>query len=96
MMAPKGFVHLDEGAVTALQKGASLLPAGVTSVEGSFQRGDMVACMAPSGKLVAQGLVSYDSVDADRIAGVKSSDVIHILGYAGRANLIHRDDLVLM
>ena len=96
MMAPKGFVHLDEGAVAALQKGASLLPAGVTSVEGSFQRGDLVACMGPNRKLVAQGLVSYDSEDADRIAGVKSADVIHILGYAGRANLIHRDDLVLM
>lgn len=96
MMAPKGFLHLDEGAVAALQKGASLLPAGVTSVEGSFQRGDLVACMGPNHKLVAQGLISYDSEDADRIAGVKSADVIHILGYVGRANLIHRDDLVLM
>lgn len=96
MMAPRGFVHIDAGAVKALQNGASLLPAGVTSVDGSFNRGDLVACMGPDGHLVAQGLVSYDSVDADRIAGVKSADVIHILGYTGRANLIHRDDLVLI
>ncbi len=96
MMAPRGFVHIDAGAVRALQNGASLLPAGVTSVDGSFNRGDLVACMGPDGHLVAQGLVSYDSVDADRIAGVKSADVIHILGYTGRANLIHRDDLVLI
>jgi len=96
MMAPKGFVHIDAGAVTALKKGASLLPAGVTSVEGTFQRGDMVACMGPDGHLFAQGLISYDAVDADRIAGVKSTDVISILGYAGRASLIHRDDLVVI
>ncbi len=96
MMAPKGFLHIDAGAVAALEKGASLLPAGVTSVEGSFGRGDMVACMGPDGHLVAQGIVAYDSIDADRIAGVKSADVIHILGYVGRANLIHRNDLVLI
>ncbi len=96
MMAPKGFVHIDAGAVNALKKGASLLPAGVKSVEGSFQRGDMVACMGPDGHLFAQGLISYDAIDADRIAGVKSTDVINILGYAGRASLIHRDDLVVI
>lgn len=96
MMAPKGFVHIDAGAVEALKQGASLLPAGVTSVDGNFSRGDMVACMGPNKKLVAQGLVAYNSEDADRIAGVKSADVIQILGYTGRANLIHRDDLVLI
>ncbi len=96
MMAPRGFVHIDAGAVAALKKGASLLPAGVTSVEGTFRRGDMVACMGPNGDLFAQGLISYDAEDADRIAGVKSSDVITILGYAGRASLIHRDDLVII
>ena len=96
MMAPKGFVHIDAGAISALKKGASLLPAGVTSVEGTFRRGDMVACMGPDGHLFAQGLISYDSVDADRIAGVKSTDVIAILGYVGRASLIHRDDLVII
>lgn len=96
MMAPKGFLHIDAGAVAALNKGASLLPAGVTSVEGIFKRGDMVACMGPDGHLVAQGITAYDSNDADRIAGVKSADVIHILGYVGRANLIHRNDLVLI
>lgn len=96
MMAPKGFIHIDSGAVEALKKGASLLPAGVTSVDGNFSRGDMVACMGPNGKLVAQGLVAYDALDADRIAGVKSADLMQILGYTGRANLIHRDDLVLI
>lgn len=96
MMAPRGFLHIDAGAVNALKKGASLLPAGVTAVEGGFRRGDLVACMGPDGHLVAQGLVTYDSDDADRIAGVKSSDVIHILGYAGRSALIHRDDLVIL
>jgi len=96
MMAPKGFIHIDAGAVAALKKGASLLPAGVTSVEGTFRRGDMVACMGPDGHLFAQGLVSYDAEDADRIAGVKSTDLINILGYVGRASLIHRDDLVVI
>lgn len=96
MMAPKGFLHIDAGAVAALENGASLLPAGVVSVEGNFQRGDMVACMGPDGHLVAQGIVAYDANDADRIAGVKTADLIHILGYVGRANLIHRNDLVLI
>jgi len=96
MMAPRGFVHIDSGAIIALKRGASLLPAGVTRVEGTFRRGDMVACMGPDGHLFAQGLVSYDAEDADRIAGVKSTDVINILGYAGRASLIHRDDLVIV
>lgn len=96
MMAPKGFVHIDEGAVEALKGGASLLPAGVTKVDGSFSRGDLVACIGPNGKLFAQGLVAYNAVDADRISGVKSTDLIQILGYAGRAALIHRDDLVIL
>lgn len=96
MMAPRGFIHIDAGAVAALKKGASLLPAGVTAVEGTFRRGDMVACMCPDRHLFAQGLVAYDAEDADRIAGVKSTDVINILGYAGRASIIHRDDLVII
>lgn len=96
MMAPKGFIHIDAGALAALKKGASLLSAGVTDVAGTFSRGDLVACIGPMGHAVAQGLVAYDSVDASKIVGVKSSDVEAVLGYTGRASLIHRDDLVVL
>jgi glutamate 5-kinase len=96
MMAPKGFIHVDAGAITALKTGASLLPAGVTDVVGAFSRGDLVACISPEGHTIAQGLISYASADASMIAGVKSKDLESVLGYAGRASLIHRDDLVVL
>ncbi|MFC4349302.1 glutamate 5-kinase [Kordiimonas lipolytica] len=96
LMAPKGYLHIDAGAVAALKKGASLLAAGVTEVDGGFDRGDLVALMGPDGHLVGQGLVSYDHIDATKIQGRKMQDVYDILGYVGRSALVHRDDLVLL
>lgn len=95
LMAPQGYLHIDAGAVAALRNGASLLPAGVTDMEGGFDRGDLVALMGPDGKLVGQGLTSYDVEDAYRIQGQRMQDVYDILGYVGRSALVHRDDLVL-
>lgn len=96
MMAPKGFLHIDDGAVAALGRGASLLPAGVTESLGNFDRGDLVAFIGPDGHTVGQGLVSYDSIDAAKLKGRSMRDASSILGYAGRSALVHRDDLVLL
>ena len=85
-----------EGAATALSKGKSLLPAGVKKVEGSFMRGDTVSVVGTSGREIARGLVAYDAGDAARILGLKSSEIEKALGFRGRDELIHRDDLVLM
>ncbi|MEX0298437.1 MAG: glutamate 5-kinase [Kordiimonas sp.] len=96
MMAPKGMLHIDAGAVNALNKGASLLAAGVTDALGSFDRGDLVAFVAPDGHIVGQGLISYDVSDAARIKGKRMSEAVDILGYVGRSALVHRDDLVML
>jgi glutamate 5-kinase len=96
MMAPKGFLHIDAGAVEALKNGASLLPAGVTETLGDFDRGDMVAFVGPDGHTVGQGLVSYAYPDAVKLQGKSMRDAASILGYAGRSALVHRDDLVLL
>ncbi|MCW5696280.1 MAG: glutamate 5-kinase [Bauldia sp.] len=90
-----GAVKIDAGAVKALRAGKSLLPAGVTGVEGSFQRGDAVVIRGPDGAEIGRGLVAYDLADAERIAGRNSGQIEAILGYAGRAEMIHRDDMVL-
>lgn len=95
-LKPQGRLILDEGAVKALKGGKSLLPAGVTAVEGSFQRGDSVTLLTPSGQEVARGLAAYSAADAGRIIGHKSGEIEARLGYRGREELIHRDDLVLM
>lgn len=94
-LEPAGRLTVDDGAVAALDSGRSLLPAGVRSVEGGFQRGDTVAVMAPDGHEVARGLVAYDAPDAVKIAGKKSGEIAGILGYDARAAMIHRDDLVV-
>lgn len=96
MMAPKGMLHIDEGAVSALQTGASLLAAGVTDVLGTFGRGDLVAFVAPNGHIIGQGLASYEYTDAARIQGKRMSEASEILGYVGRSALVHRDDLVML
>ena len=96
LMAPKGFIHIDGGAVTALLKGASLLPAGVTHIDGQFDRGDLVAFIGPGDKLVGQGLTSYSTEHATLLKGRKMSEAQAILGHVGRSALIHRDDLVLL
>jgi glutamate 5-kinase len=90
-----GALVVDEGAVKALHGGKSLLPAGVRRVEGRFQRGDAVDILGPNGEPVGRGLVAYDAADAERIAGRNSHEIEAILGYAGRAEMIHRDDMAL-
>lgn len=94
-LKPVGSVVIDAGAAKALADGRSLLPAGVTAVEGSFRRGDPIAVKDGDGRVLARGLSAYDSDDADRIRGHKSREIEAILGYRGRDEMIHRDDLVL-
>jgi glutamate 5-kinase len=90
-----GRLVVDDGALAALKAGKSLLPAGVRAVEGRFQRGDVVLVIGPDGAEAGRGLVAYDAADAVRIAGCKSAGIADILGYAGRAAMIHRDDLAM-
>ncbi len=94
-MKPQGELSVDAGAVLALEGGRSLLPAGITSVSGDFGRGDPVLVVGPDGRRVAQGLTRYTADEAMRIIGRRSGDIERILGYSGRAALIHRDDMVL-
>jgi glutamate 5-kinase len=93
---PRGVLTVDSGAVTALRDGRSLLPAGVRSVEGAFQRGDAVLVRGPDGGALARGLSAYASEDAARIAGHRSDKIEAVLGWRGRDEIIHRDDLVLL
>ncbi|HTU02948.1 MAG TPA: PUA domain-containing protein, partial [Candidatus Sulfotelmatobacter sp.] len=93
----KGKLTLDEGAVTVLkQSGRSLLPVGVRVVEGTFLRGEMVACVGPDGAEVAKGLVNYSAEEARRIMGKPSEQIETLLGYVDEPELIHRDNLVLV
>ncbi len=94
-MKPRGEMRLDAGAVAALRAGKSLLPAGVVSVSGTFGRGDPVGIVSPEGDVLGKGLVRYTAEEARAIAGHRSGDIEGILGYAGRAALIHRDDMVI-
>jgi glutamate 5-kinase len=94
-MKPRGEVTLDAGAVRAMAQGKSLLPAGVVTVTGKFGRGEPVAVLAPNGDVLGKGLIRYTADEARAIAGHHSREIEAILGYAGRAALIHRDDLVL-
>ena len=95
-LQPVGKLIVDDGAKGALIKGKSLLPAGVKSVEGNFSRGDTVSVVLPDGIEFARGLVAYDSIDAKRIAGLKSADIQKLLGNDDRDVIIHRDDLVMV
>ncbi len=92
---PQGTLHVDAGACQALSKGGSLLPAGVVGVDGDFQKGDAVLVVNGAGRAVARGLSAYSAEDARRIIGRKSGDFEALLGYRGRDEIIHRDDLVL-
>lgn len=94
-LEPKGAVTVDQGAATALGSGKSLLPAGVIKVEGSFERGDAVVIRNGEGVEIGRGLTAYDHEEAKAIIGRKSGEIAEILGYSGRAALIHRDDMVL-
>jgi glutamate 5-kinase len=91
-----GVVEIDAGAAAALERGRSLLPAGVVRVEGSFERGDPLLIRTPDGQDLAKGLSAYDAEDARRLCGQKTAAIIDLLGYRGRDELIHRDDLVLL
>lgn len=94
-LKPQGQLHIDEGAAAALARNASLLPAGVREVSGSFRRGDLVDVVTEQGQIIARGLCHYDAAEAGRITGVQLEDVAERLGYAVRRPMIHRDDLVL-
>jgi glutamate 5-kinase len=91
-----GVIRIDAGAARALRRGSSLLPAGVTGVEGGFERGDPVLVRGPAGEDLAKGLSAYDAADARRIQGCRTQQIEELLGYRGRDELIHRDDLVLL
>ena len=92
-----GQLKLDAGAVKVLRTdGKSLLPVGVVAVEGSFERGDVVACLDEQGKEIARGLVNYSSPETARILRQPSSEIASILGYVDEAELIHRDNLILL
>ena len=94
-LRPDGALILDDGAIAALQSGASLLPVGVRRVEGKFARGDAVILADATGRAVGKGVSAYDCEDARRIIGKQTAEVEAILGFRGRPALVHRDDLVL-
>lgn len=96
MLKPSGEMVVDAGAARALRDGRSLLPAGVTEVKGRFDRGDAVVVLDPAGVEIARGLAAYSSTDAERIRGRRSSELEALLGFRGRDEMIHRDDLVLV
>jgi glutamate 5-kinase len=92
---PSGALTVDDGAIGALRRGKSLLPAGIVAVEGAFERGDAVIVRDRAGVEAGRGLSAYSSADVGRIAGHKSDEIPGILGYRGRDEIIHRDDLVV-
>ena len=95
-LRPAGAVTIDQGALHALLAGRSLLPAGVTGARGQFERGDTVSVLTAEGAEVARGIIAYSDADAARIIGRQSVEIPDILGFRGRDELIHRDDLVLL
>ena len=94
-LKPVGTLVIDDGAAAALARGKSLLPAGVIAAEGGFERGDAVLIARRDGTVVGRGLSAYASADARRILGHKSREIEALLGYRGRGEMVHRDDLVL-
>ena len=95
-LEPRGVLVIDAGAATALEAGKSLLPAGVKRVEGDFDRGDAVILRSLEGRDLGRGLTGYMRADAEKIAGKKSSEIAALLGYEGRAEIVHRDDMALV
>ncbi len=95
-LSPLGRISVDDGASHAIIRGASLLPAGITSVEGTFERGDPVEIVGPDGRLLARGLSAYSATDARLIAGHHTDAIERLLGWRGRDEVLHRDDLVLL
>ena len=94
-MKPRGEVQVDDGAIKALKDGKSLLPAGIRAITGSFGRGDPVAIVSTTGARLGLGLTRYTAAEARQIMGRRSADIEALLGYKGRAALIHRDDMVI-
>jgi glutamate 5-kinase len=95
-LKPAGAISVDDGAVRALLQGKSLLPAGVTRAVGRFDRGDTVSIVGPDSLEVARGICAYSDTDTARIMGRKSAEIENLLGFRGRDEIVHRDDLVLM
>ncbi len=95
VLKPEGTLIIDAGAARALADGKSLLPAGIRQIDGRFQRGDAVLVKDQEGREVARGLTAYGAADAERIAGKRTAEIEAILGYRGRDEMIHRDDLAL-
>ena len=95
-LRPSGAITIDAGALKALRSGKSLLPAGVTAVTGRFARGDTVSVLEPDGAEFARGMIAYNDREAVRIIGKRSGEIEGIVGFRGRAEMIHRDDLVIM
>lgn len=94
-LKPKGRVFVDDGALKALQNGKSLLPIGVSKIEGTFDRGDALAIYDAQGAYIGVGLSAYSHSEAQQLVGRQSDDIERVLGYAGREELIHRNDMVL-
>ena len=94
-METSGIVTIDDGAFRALESGKSLLPAGIRKVEGDFARGDIIRISRIDGTAVGQGIVAYDMAEATKILGCKSEQIAELLGYSGRSEMIHRDDMVM-
>ncbi len=95
VLHPQGALFIDDGAAAALRQGKSLLPAGVKRIDGRFERGDAVVVYDQDGHEIARGLIAYNAADAERIAGKRSLEIEAILGYRGRDEIIHRDDLAM-
>jgi len=95
-LRPSGAITIDVGALQALRSGKSLLPAGVTGVSGRFARGDTVSVLDRDGAEIARGMIAFNDRDASRIIGKRSADIEALLGFRGRTEMIHRDDLVMM
>ena len=94
-LEPRGTIRIDDGAARALAAGKSLLPAGIRAIEGEFSRGDCVVIRNDAGADIGRGLIGYDAAHAARIIGRSSRDIEAILGFSGRATMIHRDDMAL-
>ena len=93
----RGSVAVDAGAARVLrQQGRSLLPVGMTGVQGAFERGDLVSCVDPAGREVARGLVNYSAEDARKLVGVSTAAIADVLGYLSEPEMIHRDNMVLV
>jgi glutamate 5-kinase len=97
LLTASGRLTLDDGAVNVLhQHGRSLLPVGVTAVQGEFERGAVVECIDQNGRIVARGLINFGSEDAQKIVRKNSEQLVSVLGYEGDHEMIHRDNLVVL